>query len=581
MQNKKTLEIGSSDFRDIIEGNNYFVDKTMFIYEFFNRNSKVALISRPRRFGKTLNLSMLEYFFDIRKKRDNNLFSHLKISKNKSFCETHQNKHPVINITLKNIDESDWENCLESLKSLISEELYEKHSYLLDSTKLSFLDKKNFKDILLEKASLSKYKKSIFYLSKYLRKHFNKKVIILVDEYDAPIINAFRNSNFDFEKKYYNNVINFMQTFLGSVFKGNEENLQKGLLTGVMRVGKESLFSKWNNLDVFGITSKYFSEYFGFTEKETKDLLSYFNLENNFENVKKWYDGYVFGDTDKIYNPWSIVNYISDNEEDFKAYWVNTSADTLIREKIIENEIEGNDFKKIMSNESIKKKIYENFAFPDFEFKKDLIWTLFVYSGYLTQIKKAKYNTYEIKIPNYEVRTVFEDIIVDWFSMKTKVRRDLLISMAENLINNRMFKFEKDFREIVGNTISYFDKGKEAERIYHVYTLGLLAILSDDYIIKSNGESGDGRYDILLIPRDKKLSGIVIEFKIIEKRKNNEKDEKIFHKRINKSLEKALYQINKNQYYLELLDNKIPEKNIIKVSIVFAGKKPYVNLIKI
>ena len=165
--------------------------------------------------------------------------------------------------------------------------------------------------------------------------------------------------------------------------------------------------------------------------------------------------------------------------------------------------------------------------------------------------------------------------------MKAKIRRDLLISMAENLINNRMFKFEKDFREIVGNTISYFDKGKEAERIYHVYTLGLLAILSDDYIIKSNGESGDGRYDILLIPRDKKLSGIVIEFKIIEKRKNSEKDEKIFHKRINKSIEKALYQINKNQYYLELLDNKIPEKNIIKVSIVFAGKKPYVNLIKI
>ena len=334
MQNKKTLKIGSSDFKDIIEGNNYFVDKSLLIKDFYQNSNDIILMPRPRRFGKTLNLSMLEYFFDINKNGNNNLFSHLKISKNKSFCETHQNKHPVINITLKNVDENNWGNCLESLKSLISEELYEKHSYLLDSTKLSFLDKKNFKDILLEKASLSKYKKSIFYLSKYLRKHFNKKVIILVDEYDAPIINAFRNSNFDFEKKYYNNVINFMQTFLGSVFKGNEENLQKGLLTGVMRVGKESLFSKWNNLDVFPITSKYFSEYFGFTEKETKDLLSYFNLESNFENVKKWYDGYVFGDTDKIYNPWSIVNYISDNEEDFKAYWVNTSADTLIREKI-------------------------------------------------------------------------------------------------------------------------------------------------------------------------------------------------------------------------------------------------------
>ncbi|OQX96207.1 MAG: hypothetical protein B6I24_11755, partial [Bacteroidetes bacterium 4572_128] len=311
MQNKKTLKIGSSDFKDIIEGNHYFVDKTMFIYEFFNRNSSVALISRPRRFGKTLNLSMLEYFFDIRKKRYNNLFSYLKISKNKNFCETHQNKHPVINITLKNVDENNWENCLESLKSLISK-LYKNHDYLLKSDKIESYEKEIIMKIIRRSASFIDLKNSLLDLSFYLRKYFSKKVIILVDEYDAPIINAFRNSNFDFEKKYYNNVI---------------KNLQKGLLTGVMRVGKESLFSKWNNLKVFPITSKHFSEYFGFTEKETKDLLSYFNLESNFKNVKKWYDGYIFGDTDKIYNPWSIVNYISDNEEDFKAYWVNTSAD--------------------------------------------------------------------------------------------------------------------------------------------------------------------------------------------------------------------------------------------------------------
>ncbi len=576
MKNNKTLEIGISDFKMIIEGNHYFVDKTALIYEFFNGSANVSLMTRPRRFGKTLNLSMLDYFFNINNDINKNLFEEFEISKNKDFCEKNQNKYPVINLTLKDIDENNWEDCFEALKDLISK-LYKNFIFLLNSEKMMDYEKEIFMKIIRRSAKRIDFKNSLSDLSEYLRKHFNKKVIILVDEYDAPIIKAFRNSNYENEKTYYNNVINFMQTFLGKTFKGNEENLQKGMLTGVMRVGRESIFSKWNNLKVFSITSPYFSDKFGFTEKETKKILKYFSLENNYSGVKKWYDGYTFGDTSVIYNPWSIVNYIAYKEEGFKAHWVNTSSDTLIREKVIEVGIE-KDFKKLLSGGKLEKQLHESFVFQDFEKKKELIWTLLTYSGYLTQIKKTKHNNYELKIPNYEVNTLFKDIVVDWFEIKYELKQELLVTTANHLINNRITEFESGFRKIIGNTISYFDKGGEPERIYHVYTLGLLSILSDDYIIKSNGESGDGRYDILLIPFDRTKSGIVIEFKQIKKR-HNEKDE-TFKKRINKSLIKAKEQINENQYYKELIANKIKENNIIKIPIVFAGKNPYINLLK-
>ncbi len=286
MKNKKTLKIGSSDFKMIVEGNHYFVNKTLLIHEFFYSQNDVLLITRPRRFGKTLNLSMIHYFFDIKQK--NNLFLDFEISKNKSFCDSNQNKYPVINITLKDIDENNWEDCLENFKYVISE-LYEKNIFLLESKKMTILDKKNFNDILFEKASLTKYKNSISNLCEYLKKHFNKKVIVLVDEYDAPIIKAFQNSKYSNDKTYYRKVINFIQTFLGSVFKGNEENLQKGMLTGVMRIGKESIFSKWNNLDTYGITSTYFADKFGFTEKEIYEILKHFNLNKDVKKIKEWY----------------------------------------------------------------------------------------------------------------------------------------------------------------------------------------------------------------------------------------------------------------------------------------------------
>ncbi len=245
----------------------------------------------------------------------------------------------------------------------------------------------------MEKASFTKYKNSISNLCKYLKKHFNKKVIVLVDEYDAPIIKAFQNSKYANDKTYYKNVINFMQTFLGSVFKGNENNLQKGLLTGVMRVGKESIFSKWNNLSIFGITSNYFAEYFGFTKKETDKMLKYFNLKNDIDKIKEWYDGYKFGDIDNIYNPWSIANYIAYEKDGFKAYWVNTGNSDLIKEKIKEPNIKSK-FKELIEGKTIIKVIKENFVFPEFEYKTELLWTLLFYSGFLTKKKQISLNLY-------------------------------------------------------------------------------------------------------------------------------------------------------------------------------------------
>ncbi len=588
---KKRLKIGRSNFKTIIEDNGYFVDKTLFIKEFFENASDIILMPRPKRFGKTLNLSMLEHFFDIQKSENINLFSDFEIFKKDEFCKKHQNKYPVINISLKDIKAVSWNKLFIHFKREIAS-LYKKHKFLLKSDKLDKSDIDNFKKILSREASEIDYKYSLIDLSEYLKKHFNKDVIILVDEYDTPIINAFKNTtkpikSNDGKNTYYEEVINFMQTFLGKAYKGND-CLKKGLLTGVMRVGRESIFSEWNNFSVFDITSTYFADKFGFTEHETKKILSYFGLEKDIYKVEKWYDGYKFGNIDKIYNPWSIVNYISREKDGFKPYWVNTGDYSLIKERITEPNVKER-IQDLIEGKPIKKYLNENFVFSDFENDGELIWTLLTYNGYLTQIEKSNYGNYKLKIPNKEVKIVFTDIIMTWLNTKVKIKRDLLISTCEDLINNRIIEFEKGFKQIIGDTISYFDttqkKDKDSkeiivshEQIYHVYTLGLLAILSDDFIIKSNRESSGGRYDILLIPHDKSKNGIVIEIKKIDKRQN-EKD-KTFVKRINRKLKEALNQINENKYYKELIVSKIDIKNIIKIAIVFAGKEPFITKLK-
>jgi hypothetical protein len=589
MENKKILGTGISDFKNIIESNHYFVDKTALIYDFFTHGAYISLMPRPKRFGKTLNLSMIEHFFDTQKKKSNQLFSGLEISENKKFCSEHQNKYPVINITLKKIKEPTWEKCLKRFKSVISE-LYKQYIFLKQSNNLDEDDKEFINSIIRKTADEIEYQESLEKLSKYLYKHFEQKVIILVDEYDTPIINAFKHTAIPIkrpkeEMSYYQKVIDYMQSFLGDAFKGNETNLQKGLITGVMRVARESIFSDWNNFNVYGITSNYFSDSFGFTQAETEEILTYFGLQNTLENVEKWYNGYKFGNVEKIYNPWSIVNYILNEKDGFKAHWVNTSDYSLIKERITEQNAT-KKIQKLIEGKTIDEPIYENFIFSDFETDNELLWTLLTYNGYLTQLQKSDYDNYKLKIPNNEVKKVFTDIIMNWLKNRIKLKRDLIIFTADCLINNKLKKFETGFKRIVGDTISYYDTAEEhdkekdeiilaKEQIYHVYILGLLAILSDDYIIKSNREGGEGRYDIMLIPHDKTKNGVVIEIKSIDKQKKNEDNKKII-KRIDEEIESALNQIERNKYYKELLANKIPLERIIKVPIVFAGKEPYI-----
>jgi len=592
MENKKTLKIGRSDFGLIVKNNHYFVDKTMLIYDFYNNANDIVLFSRPKRFGKTLNLSMVEHFFDIQKLGSKELFSEFEIAKKQEFCNEHQNKYPVINISLKSVKGTNWEKCLDKFKSQISK-LYQNNDFLMSSDKLSKVDKQIFERIVLKTANEAEYKESLESLSSYLEKHFYQKVIILVDEYDTPIINAFNNTNNPIKsedkenKTYYEKTIEFMQGFLGDAYKENSA-LLKGMLTGVMRVGKESIFSEWNNFKVFDITSTYFSDKFGFTNEEVNRILDYYDLNEQQSEIQKWYNGYKFGNVESIYNPWSIVNYIEYNSDGFKPYWVNSGDYSLIKSRIIEYGVK-ETVQDLIEGKAIDKELKDNFVFQDFETNNELIWTLLTDNGYLTQIEKGKYGNYELKIPNNEVKIVFTDIIMTWLNGVVKLKRELLIKTAENLINNEIQEFSTGFKKIIGDTLSYYDTAKKTdknskqeivtpENIYHVYTLGLLAILCDDYMIKSNRESGNGRYDIALIPYDKSKYGVVIEIKSIEKQKKNE-NEKDFKNRVNNELDNALKQIERNKYFKELIDNKIELDKIINIPIVFAGKEPYIHKI--
>ncbi|RMG81462.1 MAG: AAA family ATPase, partial [Bacteroidetes bacterium] len=410
------------------------------------------------------------------------------------------------------------------------------------------------------------YQYSLYYLSEYLTAHFGKETIILLDEYDTPIISGFSNN-------YYNEIISFMQVFLGTTFKDNPY-LAKGLITGILRVAKESLFSEFNNPGVYTLTSLYFSDKFGFTEQETTRALTYFGLQNELDNIKKWYDGYKFGETENIYNPWSIVNYIARHEEGFSPYWINSGTDPLIKRQLLEPDVDQtyDDLQKLIAGEIITKTLYENFVFSDFEHHKSLLWTLLTFSGYLTIVKKVSADEYQLKIPNFEVTKLFRDIIIGWLETEHKVKKERLVLTTQHLINNRIPEFERGFKEIMGDTMSYFDTQGRPENVYQAYVLGLLAIIGDDYIIKSNRESGAGRYDILLIPHDPERYGVVIEIKQIQRKEKEKKAS--FIQRINRELNTALAQIEHNRYYQELLDHKV--KKIIKLPIVFSGKEPFI-----
>ena len=542
---KKAVPVGIEDFKELIQDEYYYVDKTLLIDEMLMNKSKVTLFTRPRRFGKTLNMSMLRYFFDVKDKEENKkLFENLKIYNSEYMSE--QGKYPVIFISLKDLKGDTWEECLKRLKLFIFD-LYAEFEYIRE--KMNEWDKRKFEKVLYENEDAD-YIMSLKFLADSLYKYYGEKVIILIDEYDAPIINAF-------DKGYYNEAINFFQTFYSSALKTNN-SLKYGVLTGITRIIKEGIFSGLNNLKVDTILNKKYSEYFGLLESEVIEMLDYFGMKYKIEEVKEWYNGYLFGESE-VYNPWSIVNYIDNGE--IKAYWANVSGNTLL-ENMLDHTGEGvyDDLKQFTDGESIEKYISDGTTIKSLLSNDDEIWQLLLYSGYLTkaknQEKESDSNIYNLKIPNKEIRKYFGNMFLNRF-FGTEVKTNTLIKALEN---GDIKKFEKTLGEIMINMLSHFDLDKEMEKIYQVFMIGLVGFLMGKYEIISNDESGYGRYDLAMIPIKSNEKAYLMEFKISKTKKGMEE-----------RAQKALKQIDEKKYDTRLKARGI--KNILKIGVAFYGKE--------
>jgi hypothetical protein len=477
-------------------------------------------------------------------------------------------KFPVIFISFKDAKVPNWQSCRAHLIREISKQ-YELHDYLLDSPLLKKTQKIKFENVIYERAEEVDYMDSLKNLCTYLQLYFGQQVVLLIDEYDTPIHTGFAHG-------FYNEIIVFMRGLFGAVLKDNP-SLFKACITGILRVSKESLFSGLNNISVYTTLSVYYAQYFGFTEDEVKKMTDYYQVSDSFGIIRKWYDGYKIGDLSDIYNPWSISNYIA-RAEGCRPYWVNTASDELLRKEFSRADAEQvrTEIALLLTGVGAEKRIDENFVFLEMGENPELIWTLLYFSGYLTFEKKISIDTVILRIPNFEIEYVFKNIILDWLAKQVKLNSDFLKKTFKYLINNQLEDFEKGLQKIIGDTFSFYDTAKTPEKVYQAYFLGLTAILCEDYYIKSNRESGEGRYDILLLPKDKKMLGIVMEIKQLE----NIDDEKeaATKKRINAKIKSARTQIQKNQYRKELEVAEVEQ--ILELPIIFLGKVPYVKELK-
>ena len=553
---KKKLPIGISDFKKIIDGNYYYFDKTELIKSIIGEPGEVKLFTRPRRFGKTLNMSMIRYFFDIGNKDENRkLFENLKISKSKYFEK--QGTAPVISISFRNYDESSWGNGFEMIKNTISD-LYDEFEFVKEN--LSARKKEKYDSILFNRATEATWKLSLLDLTKYLYEYYGKKVVVLIDEYDQPIIDSY-------VKGYYQEAISFFKTFYGVVLKDNNY-LEMGIMTGILRVAKENIFSGLNNLRVHTILDNRFTEYFGITESEVEQALKDFDLEFELKDVQRWYNGYLFGDI-KVYNPWSIINFL--NDEKLKPYWVNTSGNELIKLylKKLKNEI-FDDFSKLLNREEIYKRINENMTFSNLEsnYSKN-IWNLFFHSGYLTLGKKIEDDGMcYLKIPNEEILKMFSEMFIEiYFEDYEK-----FLYMSNALREGNISDFEKYLKEVLLENVGIFDvSGIYREQFYHGLMLGIILILKNEYEITSNNFAEKGRYDLLLKPKnlEKRREGIILELKVVNAMENLSED-KIFEK-LENECDIALQQIEEKEYDSVLKNSGV--ENVLKIGIAFFGKE--------
>ena len=533
----KRLAIGIDDFRKIIKEDCYYVDKTKFIADVLQDASNVKLFTRPRRFGKTLNMSMLKYFFDVRESEENRkLFNGLDIEKSKYIDE--QGKYPTILISLKSIKYETWKESLEQLKSLISN-LYNEFEYIRESLNESEIEL--FNDIWFKKEN-GEYANSLKNLTSFLYKYYKKEVILLIDEYDIPLITAHKYG-------YYDEIINFYKIFLGEALKTNQY-LKMGVLTGIIRVIRTGIFSDLNNLKVYSILEKKYSEFFGFTEEEVKEALQSFDIEEELVNVRYWYDGYKFGNSE-LYNPWSIINFLDGRE--LKNYWVGTSENFLIK-NILENSTSRTNeiLEKLFNEEEVEEAITGTSDLSILMDSKE-VWELLLFSGYLTVKEKIDEDIYSLKLPNMEVKKLFKKEFINVHFGISLFRKTM-----EALKSLKFNDFEKYFQEIMLKSTSNWDTSKEA--FYHGLSLGMLSYLDNDYYVTSNFEAGFGRYDVVLEPKNKNNRAFILEFKVTD-------DEN----KLEKLSEEAIKQIEEKRYDINLKSRGI--KEITFVGVAFYRKK--------
>ncbi|KKQ48258.1 MAG: hypothetical protein US69_C0029G0003 [candidate division TM6 bacterium GW2011_GWF2_38_10] len=559
---KKKMSIGIHDFKELIERNYYYVDKSMFIYELVAQESaKVTIIPRPRRFGKTLNMTMLKYFFEKPLDCSSNahLFKGLAISQYPEIM-ARQGTHPIIFITFKGIKSSTWDECYKELKTAVSVE-FKRHAYILQHEIVSDSDKKIIVDIIEKKADIHDYKYALAFLSTLLCKIHGTKPIILIDEYDAPM-------HAGFEFTYYEEIKNFMYSFFCAGLKDNN-NLEFSVITGILRISKESLFSGINNTATFSLMNDIYADKFGFTHDEVATIHDYYTLPFDIAEIKRWYNGYrvgsekVDGTFTTIYNPWSIIECVSNKK--IGPFWINTGGHFLIQETMKYASAEDKDaLQSILDGKAVTQTINDAIVFDTIYTDSTSMWSFLVFTGYLTWEARTDMigkTTAALIAPNFEVQDALKTMVMSWFS--SAGIEDTFKEMVSALINLNLPYFGELFSESVMASVSFFDVPKvRPENMYHAFVLGMFVTLADTYVITSNLEAGKGRYDVAIVPKDRTKPGAVFEFK-----RKLKKDPRT----LEQVAQEALEQIDERQYTLPLKKQGITR--IAKVGIAFEGKE--------